>query len=82
MTIQKYELLTVHGLEEDELDEGANHFAEKAVEAFKTSLIAACQAGNFLNEMKSRTPHGQWMAKLRARFNYSHQTAATYMHLA
>lgn len=78
----KFELISIDGLDRDELFVGANKFAELARTAAKTTLIQACQSGAMLNKLKDETPHGEWTALLKTRFDYSHQTAVTYMHLA
>jgi len=81
-TDMKFELMQIGGLDREELFVGANKFAELARTAAKTTLIQACQSGAMLNKLKEGTPFGEWTALLRSRFDYSHQTAVTYMHLA
>jgi hypothetical protein len=82
MKNQAFELASIDGLDDDQLKEMANLFAEKCQKAAQQTIRDAAVAGNALNVMKSRIPHGQWVGWLGANFDYSRQTAVAYMTLA
>lgn len=77
-----FELAPVEGLDDDQLKEMANLFAEKCQKAAQQTIRDAAIAGNALNVMKERVAHGEWVAWLGANFDYSRQTASAYMTLA
>jgi len=77
-----FELAPVEGLDDDQLKEMANLFAEKCQKAAQQTIRDAAIAGNALNVMKKRVAHGEWVAWLGANFDYSRQTASAYMTLA
>jgi hypothetical protein len=80
-----FDLAPVDGLDEDELKEMANRFAAKCQQAAQQTVKDAVIAGNALNELRTRTEHGKhgsWRAWLKSNFDYSHETARTYMTLA
>ncbi len=77
-----FELAPLDGLDDEQLTEMANLFAEKCQKAAQQTDRDAIVAGKALNTIKQRIPHGQWGAWLGANFDYSRQTAGTYMTLA
>lgn len=77
-----FELVPVDGLQNDELKEMANLYAEKCQKAAQQTIRDAATAGTALNEMKDRVPHGEWRAWLGSNFDYSYRTAWSYMTLA
>jgi hypothetical protein len=82
MEKQAFDLAPIGGLNDDQLKEMANLFAEKCQKAAQQTIRDAAVAGNALNVMRERVAHGEWVAWLGANFDYSRQTASAYMTLA
>ncbi len=79
------ELMTVEdcaGLADDELKEMANTFGEKCQQAAKKTVEDALTAGVALLAMRGRVADGEWLKWLGANWNYTRQTAQTYVTLA
>jgi hypothetical protein len=75
-------LIDLNTLETETLTEMANDAAALVEKNAKATVIHALMSGRSLAEIKSRTPHGEWMAWLKTNFNYSSETARQYIELA
>jgi hypothetical protein len=70
------------GLSDDELKLMANTFGEKCQQAAKKTVEDAITAGTALLVMRERVPHGEWSKWLASNWDYTRQTAQTYLTLA
>ena len=70
------------GLSDDELKLMANTYGEKCQQAAKKTVEDAITAGTALLVMRERVPHGEWSKWLASNWDYTRQTAQTYLTLA
>lgn len=83
--MKQTQLMTVEdcsGLTEEELKQMANTFGEKCQQAAKKTVEDAITAGTALLAMRSRVQDGDWLKWLGSNWNYTRQTAQTYVTLA
>lgn len=72
----------MNGISLPNLASQINDFHLEAESHAKKALMFAIQAGEHLNNAKSKVQHGQWMAWLKENINFSKRKAQTYMRLA
>lgn len=80
--MKKAEVIKIEDMSLEALQEIANSSGEAVEKTARMAVSHAIRAGRALTAAKLKVPHGQWLAWLKAHWNYSQQTASRYITIA